>query len=165
LERIAGSSTATARTPGGANRAQQAVMVWREIPVPVIAAVHGVAFGGGFQLCLGADMRFVAPDAKLSAMEIKWGLFPDMAGIVLMRGLVREDVARELIFSERIFNGREALGRGLATRVCDEKPSRSRKRWRPRAPMRSARASGSSPWPSRTISTQCCWPRRTNRRS
>jgi hypothetical protein len=59
-ERIAGTSTATARTPGGANRAQQAVMVWREIPVPVIAAVHGVAFGGGFQLCLGADMRFVA---------------------------------------------------------------------------------------------------------
>ena len=97
LEKATGSSTATARTPGGANRAQQAVMVWREIPIPVIAAVHGVAFGGGFQLCLGADMRFVAPDAQLSVMEIKWGLVPDMAGIVLMRRLVRDDVARELI--------------------------------------------------------------------
>src|SRR5262249_42918740 len=92
LEKITGSNTATARTPGGANRAQQAVMVWREIPVPVIAAVHGVAFGGGFQLCLGADMRFVAPDAKLSVMEVKWGLVPDMSGFVLMRGLVRDDI-------------------------------------------------------------------------
>src|SRR5208282_3896846 len=64
------------RTPGGANRAQQAVMVWREIPVPVIAAVHGVAFGGGFQLALGADMRFVAPDAKLAVLEIKWDWSP-----------------------------------------------------------------------------------------
>ena len=89
LEKATGSSTATARTPGGANRAQQAVMVWREIPIPVIAAVHGAAFGGGFQLCLGADMRFVARDA-LSVMEIKWGLVPDMAGIVLMRRLVRD---------------------------------------------------------------------------
>ena len=94
LETITGSTTARVRTPGGANRAQQAVMVWREIPVPVIAAVHGVAFGGGFQLSLGADMRFVAPDAQLSVIEIKWGLVPDMAGIVLMRGLVRDDGQR-----------------------------------------------------------------------
>jgi len=86
----------------------------------VIAAVHGVAFGGGFQLSLGADMRFVAPDAQLSVIEIKWGLVPDMAGIVLMRGLVRDDVARELTFSGRIFSGQEALGLGLATRVCDD---------------------------------------------
>lgn len=120
VERITGSNTATARTLGGANRAQQAVMVWREIPVPVIAAVHGVAFGGGFQLCLGADMRFVAPDAQLSVMEIKWGLVPDMGGIVLMSRLVRDDVARELIFSGRTFSGQEALGLGLATRVCDD---------------------------------------------
>jgi len=109
----------TARTERGANRAQQAVMVWREIPVPVIAAVHGVAFGGGFQLALGADLRFVAPDTRLSVMEIKWGLVPDMAGIVLLRGLVRDDVARELTFSGRVFSGQEALGLGLATRVCE----------------------------------------------
>ncbi|HEX4182762.1 MAG TPA: crotonase/enoyl-CoA hydratase family protein [Caulobacteraceae bacterium] len=111
---------ATARTPGGANRAQQAVMVWREIPVPVIAAVHGVAFGGGFQLTLGADLRFVAPDAKLSIMEIKWGLVPDMAGVALLRGLLRDDIVRELTFSGRIFSGQDALGLGLATRVCDD---------------------------------------------
>jgi len=114
----AGGSLLTDRTPGGANRAQHAVMVWREIPVPVIAAVHGVAFGGGFQVALGADMRFVTPDARLSVMEIKWGLVPDMAGMVLMQGLVRDDIARDLIYSGRQFTGEEALGLGLATRVC-----------------------------------------------
>jgi enoyl-CoA hydratase/carnithine racemase len=108
----------TPRTEGGSNRAQHAVMVWREIPAPVIAAVHGVAFGGGFQLTLGADMRFVAPDAKLAILEIKWGLVPDMAGMVLLRGLVRDDIARELTYTGRIFTGAEALGLGIATRVC-----------------------------------------------
>jgi enoyl-CoA hydratase/carnithine racemase len=110
--------TAPTRTPGGANRAQQAVMVWRELPVPVIAAVHGVAFGGGFQLALGADMRFVTPDARMAVMEIEWGLVPDMAGLVLMKTLVRDDVARELTYSGRIFNGEEAYRIGFATRVC-----------------------------------------------
>ena len=106
------------RTAGGSNRAQHAVMVWREIPVPVIAAVHGVAFGGGFQLALSCDLRFVTADARMAVMEIKWGLIPDMAGIVLMKGLVRDDVARELTYSGRIFAGEEALNLGLATRVC-----------------------------------------------
>ena len=108
------------RTEGGSNRAQQACMVWREIPVPVIAAVHGVAFGGGFQLALGADLRFVTADVKLAVLEIKWGLIPDMAGMVLMRGLVRDDVARELTYTGRIFGGEEAVSMGLATRVCTD---------------------------------------------
>ena len=107
----------TPRTPGGANRAQQASFVWREIPVPVIAAVHGVAFGGGFQVCLGADMRYVAPDTKMSILEIKWGLVPDMAGMVLLRGLVRDDILRELTYTGRIFTGEEAYHLGIATRV------------------------------------------------
>ncbi len=106
------------RTAGGSNRAQHAVMVWREIPVPVVAAVHGVAFGGGFQLAQGAALRFVAPDTRLSVMEIKWGLVPDMAGMALLRGLVRDDVARDLTFSGRQFSGEEAATLGLATRVC-----------------------------------------------
>ncbi len=106
------------RTPAGANRAQQAAYVWREIPVPVIAAVHGVALGGGFQVCLGADIRFVTADVKMSILEIKWGLVPDMAGMVLLRGLVRDDLARELCFTGRIFNGEEAVSLGVATRVC-----------------------------------------------
>lgn len=120
LEAITGSDRADERTPAGANRAQQAVMTWRELPVPVIAAVHGVAFGGGFQLSLAADLRFVAPEAQLSIAEVRWGLVPDMAGMLLMRGLVRDDVARELTFSGRVFDGREALALGLATRVCTD---------------------------------------------
>ena len=108
----------TPRTGSGANRAQNAVMVWRDIPVPVIAAVHGVALGGGFQLTLGADMRFVAPDTKMAVLEIKWGLVPDMAGIALLRGLVRDDIARDLTYTGRVFTGEEALGLGIATRVC-----------------------------------------------
>lgn len=106
------------RTATGANPSQHAVMVWRELPMPVIAAVHGVAYGGGFQLALAADMRFVTADVKLAIMEINWGLVPDMAGIVLLRRLVREDVARELTYTGRVFDGNEALRLGLATRVC-----------------------------------------------
>jgi enoyl-CoA hydratase/carnithine racemase len=108
------------RTHGVANAAQYAVWVWREVPVPVIAAVHGVAFGGGFQLMLGADMRLVAPDARLAVLEIKWGLIPDMAGTLLMRHLAREDVVRELTYTGRVFSGKEALELGFATRVCDD---------------------------------------------
>ena len=108
------------RTPGGSNRAQHAVMVWRELPVPVIAAVHGVAFGGGFQLALGPEIRIVAPDTRMAVLEIKWGLVPDMAGLVLLRGLVRDDVARELTYTGRIFSGEEALAMGIATRVSND---------------------------------------------
>ncbi len=116
-KRSSGGLVDTPRTPGGANRAQQACMVWREVPVPVIAAVQGVAFGGGFQIALGADLRFVAPDARMSVMEIKWGLVPDMAGMLLLRPLVRDDVFRDLTFSGRIFDGQEAIQLGIATRV------------------------------------------------
>ena len=100
-----------------ANFAQRAAWVWTEVPVPVIAAVHGVAFGGGLQVALGADLRLVAPDARLSVMEIKWGLVPDMSGTQTLRRLVRLDVAKELTFTGRIVEGAEAVALGLATRV------------------------------------------------
>jgi len=108
------------RTHGLANFPQQAVWGWRQLPVPVIAAIQGVAFGGGFQLALGADMRFMAPDARMSIMEIKWGLVPDMAGTPILASLVRDDILRELTFTGRIFSAQEALSYGLATRVCDD---------------------------------------------
>jgi enoyl-CoA hydratase/carnithine racemase len=110
----------TARTHGQANFPQQAVWGWRQLPVPVIAAVHGVAFGGGFQLALGADMRFVAADARMSVMEIKWGLVPDMAGTPILASLVRDDILRDLTYTGRIFSAQEALAYGLATRICDD---------------------------------------------
>src|ERR1043165_8986518 len=108
------------RTHGQANFPQQAVWGWRQLPVPVIAAIHGVAFGGGFQLALGADIRLLAPDARMSIMEIKWGLVPDMAGTPILASLVRDDILRELTFTGRIFSAQEALQYGLATRLCDD---------------------------------------------
>jgi enoyl-CoA hydratase/carnithine racemase len=110
----------TARTHGLANFPQQAVWGWRQLPVPVIAAIQGVAFGGGFQLALGADMRFLALDARMSVMEIKWGLIPDMAGTPILASLVRDDVLRELTYTGRIFSAQEAMSYGLATRICDD---------------------------------------------
>src|SRR5277367_2208820 len=103
------------RIHGIANAPQQAALAWRDIPVPVIAAIHGVALGGGFQIALGADIRYVAPDSRLAIMEIKWGIVPDMAGIALMRELARADVIRELAMTGRIFSGTEALAYGFAT--------------------------------------------------
>jgi enoyl-CoA hydratase/carnithine racemase len=102
-----------------ANYAQQTAWVWHDMPAPVIAAVHGVAYGGGLQIALGADIRFVAPDAKLSIRESYWGLIPDMAGSQLLRGLVRPDVAKELTFTARIFSGEEAYALGLATHLSN----------------------------------------------
>lgn len=110
----------TKRMHGQANFPQQAVWGWRQLPVPVIAAVHGVAFGGGFQLSLGADMRFLAPDARMSVMEIKWGLVPDMAGTPILASLVRDDILRDLTYTGRIFSAQEAMTYGLATRICDD---------------------------------------------
>jgi enoyl-CoA hydratase/carnithine racemase len=102
-----------------ANHAQLAAWVWQELPMPVIAAIHGVAYGGGLQIALGADVRFVAPDAKLSVMEIKWGLVPDMSGTQTLRHLVRLDVAKELTFTGRVVSGTEAVALGLATHLSD----------------------------------------------
>jgi enoyl-CoA hydratase/carnithine racemase len=104
--------------PLGAARSlgQQAVHVWSLVPAPVIAAVHGVAFGGGLQVALGADVRVVAPDARLSVMEVRWGLVPDMCGTQLLPELVGRDVAMELALTGREVSGTEAVRLGLATR-------------------------------------------------
>jgi enoyl-CoA hydratase/carnithine racemase len=102
-----------------ANFAQHAAWVWTEVPVPVIAALHGVVFGGGLQIALGADLRFAAPDAQLSVMEIRWGLVPDMSGTQTLRHLVRLDIAKELTFTGRIVEGREAAALGLVTRLAE----------------------------------------------
>jgi enoyl-CoA hydratase/carnithine racemase len=99
---------------------QQAVYGWTELPVPVIAAVHGHALGGGIQLALGADIRIVAPDAKLSVLEIRWGLIPDMTGTQSLVNLVGLDVAKELTFTGRTVSGEEAVALGLCTRVSDD---------------------------------------------
>lgn len=114
---VPGVRDLVSRTHGLANRPQWAAWLWRELPVPTIAAVHGVAFGGGLQIALGCDLRYARPDSRFSVMEIKWGLVPDVAGTQLMRHLAREDIVRELTYTGRVFTGEEALGYGLVTRV------------------------------------------------
>ncbi len=100
--------------------AQQSAWVWQELEVPVIAAVHGPCLGGGIQIAMGADLRIVAPDAKLSVLESRWGLIPDMTGTVMLRKLVGLDVAKDLTFTGRMVSGEEAVRLGLATRVAED---------------------------------------------
>ena len=99
---------------------QRAAYVWAEVPVPVIAAVRGNALGGGLQIALGADIRIVTPDARLSVLEVAWGLIPDMTGTQLLPELVGRDVAKELTYTARIVSGEEAVRIGLATRTDPE---------------------------------------------
>lgn len=115
----AGGSLAD-RTKGISNNAQYAAYGWRELPVPVIAAVHGVAFGAGSQIMAGADIRIVHPDTRIAIMEMKWGLVPDVGGMPLWRTQVADDVLREMIYTNREFNGVEAKEMGFATHVSDD---------------------------------------------
>lgn len=109
-----------ARSHGDANLFQHLALTWRDLPIPVIAALHGVVYGGGLQIALGADMRFAAADARFSIMEMRWALIPDMGLTVTLRGQVRPDVLRDLIYTARVFDAAEAKELGLVTRVCDD---------------------------------------------
>ncbi|UZK65168.1 crotonase/enoyl-CoA hydratase family protein [Sphingomonas sp. M1-B02] len=108
------------RAHGIANDFQQVAWGWRMLKVPVIATVHGVAFGGGLQIASGADVRIAAPGTRLSVMELKWGIVPDMAGFALWRGTVRDDVLRELTYTAREFDAAEAVGLGFVTRIAED---------------------------------------------
>jgi enoyl-CoA hydratase/carnithine racemase len=99
------------------NHFQRPAYDWIKVPVPVIAAIHGNCFGGGLQIALGADIRLATPDARLSVMEIKWGLIPDMSITRSLPRLVGIDVAKELTYTARIFSGEEAAALGVVTRT------------------------------------------------
>ncbi|WP_375486828.1 crotonase/enoyl-CoA hydratase family protein [uncultured Jatrophihabitans sp.] len=99
---------------------QRVCWAWRDLPVPVVAVVHGPCFGGGLQLALAADFRFATPDAQLSVMEAKWGLIPDMTGSVTLRELVPMDVAKRLAMTAEVLDGHQALDLGLVTGASDE---------------------------------------------
>jgi enoyl-CoA hydratase/carnithine racemase len=102
------------------NLAQRVAWCWRELPVPVIAVVHGKCFGGGMQLALACDFRYAKSDAEMSIMEVKWGLIPDMTGSVTLRELLPMDVAKELTMTGRTFTGVEAKAMNLVTHVSDQ---------------------------------------------
>ncbi|MBV9197334.1 MAG: crotonase/enoyl-CoA hydratase family protein [Solirubrobacterales bacterium] len=102
------------------NRFQRAAYDWIRVPVPVLAAIHGHCLGGGLQIALAADIRFGTPDARLSLMEVKWGLVPDMAITRTLPRLVGVDVAKELIYTGRVITGEEAHRLGLVTHVVED---------------------------------------------
>ncbi len=116
-----GGGVSMASTGGPDNHAQHCAYVWKQLPVPVLAAIHGVAYGAGFQIAMGADIRFARPDARLSIMEIKWGLVPDVAITQTVRDVLRLDVAKDLVFTGRVVAGEEALALGVVT-FLDEDP-------------------------------------------
>jgi enoyl-CoA hydratase/carnithine racemase len=105
---------------GVPNWFQRAAYDWLLLPVPVIAALHGNCLGGGLQIALGADLRIAHPETRLSVMEIKWGLVPDMAITRTLPRLVRLDIAKELTYTGRIFSGSEAAELGVVTRVSED---------------------------------------------
>jgi enoyl-CoA hydratase/carnithine racemase len=113
--------------PSPANFFQRAAYAWRELPVPVICALDGFVFGGGLQVALGADIRYASPNAKLSIMESKWGLIPDMAISTTLRGLLAPDHIKELAWTARVLDSSEAKSLGLVTAVTDDPLGASRK--------------------------------------
>ena len=100
--------------------AQQICWVWQEVPVPVVAALQGHALGGGMQLALGADIRIAHAETQFAMREVHWGLIPDMTGTLMLSRLVRDDVAKDLVFSARIISGVEAHQLGVVTRLSDK---------------------------------------------
>ena len=113
------------RTEGASNDFQAVAMLWRALPIPVIAAVTGACFGAGLQIALGADIRIAAPDAKLAVMEMKWGLIPDMGGMALLPQLVRSDVLRLMTYTATPIEAAQAANWGLVTEVCDDPLARA----------------------------------------
>lgn len=109
----------SARTHGPANLVQQVAWGWRTLPVPVIAAVHGVVFGGGTQIMAGADIRLAHPATRFAIREVHWGIVPDMGGFALWHG-VREDVLREWVYTAREFDAAEAQAAGFVTRLVED---------------------------------------------
>ncbi len=114
-----------ARSHNDANLFQHASTGWRDLPMPIVTALHGVAFGGGFQIMLGADIRVAAPDTRFSIMEAKWGLVPDMGGMALMPALARQDIVRRLTYTAEIFDATQALEWGFVTEVADNPLARA----------------------------------------
>ncbi|HWV25800.1 MAG TPA: crotonase/enoyl-CoA hydratase family protein [Aeromicrobium sp.] len=106
--------------PRKANLFQKFSTVWRDLPVPVIAVVHGHCFGGGLQLVAGADFRFTTPDAQWSILEAKWGLVPDMGGTVPFLDVMPVDIVQRLAMTGEIVSGEQAVELGLATGVSDD---------------------------------------------
>ena len=135
------------RTHGRSNLFQRVAMVWHELAVPVIAALHHTCFGGGLQIALGADIRIAAPTTRMSVMEMKWGLVPDMGGMVLLPRLIRADIMKRLIYTGEVFAAEQAERWGLVTEIADDPQERAR--------ALAAEIAGKSPSAVRTAKALC----------
>ncbi len=109
-----------------ANYFQRAATIWREIDVPVVAALHGICYGAGLQIAFGADIRVATPGCELSIMEVKWGIIPDMGMTVTAAGLLRPDHLKELTMTGRVVPASEGLGYGLVSMVDDDPKARAK---------------------------------------
>jgi len=105
---------------GTTNQWQEVAMIWTRVGIPVIAALHGKVYGAGLQLALGADIRIAAPDTEMAVMEMKWGIVPDMGGMVLLPKLVRGDVLRLLTYTAQPVDAAQAERWGLITKLADD---------------------------------------------
>tara|TARA_R110000772_G_scaffold12128_9_gene37352 strand:+ start:508 stop:1290 length:783 start_codon:yes stop_codon:yes gene_type:complete len=114
------TSNLTERSHGNANKYQHVVLQWRRLAAPVIAAIHGACVGGGLQFASAADVRIATPDSKLSIMEMRWGLIPDMGSYSTWRSFVRDDILRELTYTNRIFSGEEGKDLGFVSHLADD---------------------------------------------
>ncbi len=114
------TSSLTDRSHGNANKYQHVVLQWRRLAAPVIVAIHGACVGGGLQFASAADVRIATPDSKLSIMEMRWGLIPDMGSYTTWRSFVRDDILRELTYTNRIFSGEEGKELGFVSHVADD---------------------------------------------
>ena len=125
LSGMMGADPADALVPrshgaGTTNQWQEVAMIWARMEVPVIAALHGAVYGAGIQLALGADIRIATPDTKMAVMEMKWGIVPDMGGMVLLPKLVRSDVLRRLTYTAQPIDAAQAERWGLITEIAED---------------------------------------------
>jgi enoyl-CoA hydratase/carnithine racemase len=96
---------------------QRAISALELLPKPVVAAVNGLAFGGGLQLAIACDLRLASDRAEFASMEMRWAIVPDLGGTERLPRLVGLGRAKELIFTGRPVGADEAVRIGLASRV------------------------------------------------
>jgi enoyl-CoA hydratase/carnithine racemase len=142
----AGSATFDSDRPADREATEPLVLPW-QLRKPVIAAINGHAIGVGITLPLTADVRYIAEDAKVQFAFVRRGVVPELSSHVILPRVVGLSNAADLLLSGRIFTGRQAAERGLATAAlpaADVLPAAME--WRPTWPRTSRRPR--RPWPS-----------------
>jgi enoyl-CoA hydratase/carnithine racemase len=96
----------------------EVVTLWERLPMPTIAAINGPCFGFGMEIALACDIRLAAEEATLCFPECALGIFPGAGGTVRLPRSIPPGLAKELIFTAKRFDGREAERIGFANRAC-----------------------------------------------